>query len=114
MFKFLYKSNEDKTPKEDYIAKITYYISKENESMVDISLENYEDKSINALCELINILSKDTIVVETINIIKHFLLKDNKQEELMKIFLCIEDIVKMSENISGEKPIIKPSEMLKK
>ena len=53
MFEFLKKKQnlEQQTKEEenDILASITYYVSTNNETMVDIGLNDYDETSINAI-----------------------------------------------------------------
>lgn len=99
------------------LAAITYFINKDSNAAIDISLKDYEADSIEALCKLLDVLSTDAFYVETINMIKNGLTKDDQEEVLIRIFTHISQqvrnkILTTSKESTMDTPCIKPSDML--
>lgn len=130
MFDFLFKKNKDnleqQSKKNNILASITYYISENTSAssvnpptpMIDISMGDYSDKSTTALCELLDVLSKDACYLETLEMIKNGLIQDKQEEVLIKIFTHISEqagkkITKVHKESSQDQPCIKPLDMLK-
>lgn len=111
-------ANED----ENVLASITYLVKKDNVIMVDISINDYDDESMVGLLKILDKLSEDKCYVETVNIIKESLLRD-EQDELA--LLLVGYMAKQITNNQSQKfvntyqetlnsqPCIKPSDMLK-
>ena len=103
----------DKLP----LASITYYIGADHKPIIDIGLEDYSADAIDALCKLLDTLSNESIYIETINMLKQGLIKDQQEEVLLTIFTHISQQARYKianyhkESIKDE-PCIKPSDML--
>ncbi|NDD84725.1 hypothetical protein EBZ38_10720 [bacterium] len=129
MFDFLFKKTIDK--KEDkeisqnedinnVLASITYHIiDDENKTpMIDIGLSDYDSKSLDALCKILDILSDESSYLETLEMIKNGFIKERHEEALLKIFTHISEqaskklIFNKKESIKDQ-PCIKPSDMLR-
>lgn len=107
---------------ENVLASITYLVKKDNVIMVDISINDYDDESMVGLLKILDKLSEDKCYVETVNIIKESLLRD-EQDELA--LLLVGHMAKQITNNQSQKfvntyqetlnsqPCIKPSDMLK-
>jgi hypothetical protein len=125
MFNFFKKTNineeEPKNDKEDVVASISYFVKRNGPVIVDVAVEDYNEDSMNALFSILDILCQDQCYVETVNIIRNSLTKENKDDLLI---LLINHIGKQMIKESGNKistyneslrsqPCIKPSDMLK-
>lgn len=128
MFDFLFKKNKPETvenPQEqvaenNVLASITYHIidDEHNTPMIDIGLSEYDSKSIDALCKILDILSHDSTYLETIDMVKNGLIKEGQQEALIKIFTHLSEqagkkIIRSSKENMKDQPCIKPSDMLR-
>lgn len=118
MFNFFNTKHEQPIDNET-IASITYLIRKnENGALIDVSLGDYEDESIQALCSLLDILSNDSFYIDTISMIKNSLVEEGREDILATIFSKINSsfrnkiINSAKERIKNE-PYIKPSEMFR-
>lgn len=125
MFNFFNRKTQQEAPevqnKNKVLASISYIVDESDKVIVDISMNDYDDQSMDSLLKILDTLSKDKCYLETINIIKNSLLKDNQEIWLLKL---VEHVAKQSqeknskltnyyENIINSQPCIKPSEMLK-
>ena len=84
------------------------------EPRIAINLEEYDEVSLNALAKLVNLLTEDSLVVETINIIKNFCMESKQEEVLLFLLSQIHNtqyLKKMEEEQKNSKPCIKPSEL---
>ena len=126
MFNFFKKQQpqeeENKEIQEDKVlASISYLIGIDGEVIVDVSVMDYEETSMNGLFKILNTLSQDKCYVETVNIIKDSLAKDNQEEFLLKLVQHItkqtleksNKFVSSYQEIINNQPCIKPSEMLR-
>lgn len=124
MFKFFKIKKEEPVSTEidennNIAARIQYIMPKDSEStIVDVELGDYDEQSIEALCDLLDILSSDAFFVETINIIQSSLIRENKQDLLIKIFTRIGDsarrkLLDTNKQDKKDEPCIKPSDMIK-
>jgi hypothetical protein len=108
-------SNDDNS---ETLAKVSYIINKSSESIiVDVELSEYTDECIQSLCEIIDILSSEKSILDTVDIIKNAMVSDGKQDSLVKFFtyLDIETKTKLLNiNTKDDEPCIKPSEVFLK
>ena len=113
------KEAGEKTEESDTIASITYLIKRGEDGVsIDVSLEDFEDKSIDSMCEILHVLSNDSCYIDTINIIKGLFLKENRHDILVKIFSKIDEnirekIISSAKNRLKDQPCIKPSEVFR-
>lgn len=120
MFDFFFgkKPTNEEPKNKNVLASITYYIADNSNPMIDISLGDYEDSSIKALCKLLDVLSKDACYLETLDMIKNGLVQDGEEEALIKVFTHISEqagkkITRVHKESAQDQPCIKPSDMLK-
>ena len=126
MFDFLFKKDKQEPiePQQEeannILASITYHIlDDENETpMIDIALSDYDSKSLNALCKILDILSQDSSYLETLEMVKNGLIKEGQEEALIKVFTHISEqagkkIMRSSKESMKDEPCIKPSDMLR-
>lgn len=113
MFNFFKKKQIE--PEDIELASIKIYISeKTKEPRITIDIEEYDEPSLNALAKLVNLLTEDSLVIETINIIKNFCIESKQEEVLLFLLSQIHNtqyIKKMEEEQKNSKPCIKPSEL---
>jgi len=115
MFNFFRNSKKENKSK---LASITYYIDDNSNMKIDIQIEDYEEDSINALTTLLKALATDLFFVETVNFVKQGLVKDNREDILMRVLLPItpevnEKFLSVSKISKSEKPCVKPSDLHK-
>lgn len=113
------KKNINNTEETDEIlASVTYFVTKNSPSVhIDIELNDYDEKSASAICEIIDILSEDLSYFETINMLQNALIGDKQEDLLIKIFTNIsqnarDKILKTKLDSKKDEPCIKPSDML--
>lgn len=118
MFKFFQKKPEDK--EEENLASISYILKKDTKTAyVDIELKDYEEESIDALCQLLDVLGSDLFYFDTINMVKTSLMQENKHDVLIKILTRVNSKVRSkiysaAYDLNKDEPCIKPSEMFKR
>jgi hypothetical protein len=108
---------QSELPFESSKCSVTYYINTKGNTAIDISLSDYDDESITAMCGLLNVLADDSFYVETINMIQRSLIEDNQEEVLLKILTHISSqarskILNYKSEEEQDEPCIKPSDML--
>lgn len=112
-------TEQDQNEEENIVASITYLIKKnENNIAIDVSLEDFENKSIDGLCLLLDIIGSDSCYIDTINIIKGLFTNENRPDILVKIFSKIDNsirskIINSAKIKMKDEPCIKPSEMFR-
>jgi len=99
-------------------ASITYYMLNGQGPMIDISLDDYDNESLESLTVLLKTLSTDVCFVETVEMIKDGLVKDGKQDILLKLLINLGEIASKKmmnayKESGKDKPCIKPSDMLR-
>lgn len=113
------KSEPESEEESDIIASITYLVKKNEDGVsIDVSLEDFEDQSIEGICEILEILGNDSCYIDTINIIKGLFINENRHDILVKIFSRIdsnvrEKIINSAKNRLKDQPCIKPSEVFR-
>lgn len=115
MFNFFRKNKQEDKSKP---ASITYYIDNNSDMKIDIQLEDYEEESVNALATLLQGLSTDLIFIETVNFVKQGLVKDQREDILMRVLLPItqevnKKFVSVNKLVKNDKPCVKPSDLHK-
>lgn len=115
---FKRKDNPPQEPEELTSASICYYMKPDGSGpYINVQLSDYDDDSIASLCELLDTLAEETCYMETIEMIKSSLIKDNQEELLIKIFTHIsgqvrERILKGHKENLKDEPCIRPSDMV--
>lgn len=97
------------------IASISYSVFEDsNDVIIDIKMEDYQDNSVNGICNILKTLSQETCIVQTINMVKDGLLDDNQKEILLKIlnYIGTDIILQNTRHNDLNQPCIMPSEML--
>lgn len=106
MFKFWTKKQVDTE-----LAKIELSIKELGEKpKLDIQLLSYDDASLKSLCDILEVFQGDRFLVEVLNFIQTHFLKIGKDEELIKIFVLLQE--KSLLKVENPGPCIKPSEMM--
>lgn len=129
MFNFFSKQNptstnneEIKDKNEDIVASISYFVKQDGVVTVDVAVQDYNEDSMKALFNILDILCQDSCYVETVNIIRNSLMKENREDLLVMLVSHIgQQMIKQSGNkfVSthaeslNSQPCIKPSDMLK-
>lgn len=113
MFNF-FKSKE---PEQTHKILISYLIDQDNTPLIDIDLKDYSDDSVQALCNLLDILSKDSFYVSTVQMIYDILSSNGKDELVMKILTHIskqdgDKISKFMDKNKESQVCIKPSDAI--
>jgi hypothetical protein len=113
MFKF-FKSKE---PEQVSKVSISYLIDQNDTPLIDITLKDYSEDSIKALCSLLDVLSKDSFYVSTVQMIYDTLSSNGKDDIVMKVLTHIsqQDGDKISKFVDKSKEsqmCIKPSDAI--
>jgi hypothetical protein len=102
-----------KQTQEEAIASIQYYVDNTSEKpKLSVTLNDYSPKSIDALCNLIDLIYSDRLALETIGVIQNFLIEAGQEEALIQVLLKLEEKIAKSQKQSSSSPCIKPSDML--
>lgn len=118
MFDFLkFRSKKpelDTSEDNNILASITFFVTDDKTPLIDVSLMDYEQSSIDAMCALLNILATDQASVQAVKMIKDGLIEANQPEILLDILTKISNNLtkNISDNNLKDKPYIKPSDML--
>tara|TARA_B100000902_G_C27270711_1_gene896128 strand:+ start:337 stop:666 length:330 start_codon:yes stop_codon:yes gene_type:complete len=101
---------------ENILASVSYTLYKDDEDVIiDASLGEYDKKSCDGMAKIIEVLSKETSLIHTINMIRDGLITSG-QEELFLDFLTKigKIIVDQSKKIDNDddKPCISPIDMM--
>lgn len=113
------KTKDDSDENNDEIlARVSYIITKNSDStIVDVELNEYNDECIKSLCDIIDVLSSEKSVLDTIDIIKNAMVADGKQDSLVKFFAYLDIKTKtrlLKINTKNDEPCIKPLEVFLK
>jgi len=118
LFDFFKNKPAENNENDDILARISYVITKNSKStIVDVELENYDEKCIQALCNIISVLSDNKSLSETVEIIKDAMISDGQQDKLIQFFSFLDLKTKTKLLQSGkdvDEPCIKPSEVFLK
>ena len=96
---------------------IVYSIAENKEVTIDIELKDYSPKCIQLLCKLLDAMSSDSCYVETIDMIKHGLIKDGQEKILLYVLThvgqqAMSKLIHKQQERTKNEPCIKPSSML--
>jgi len=120
--KWLKKTEQEKidniAKEENGIVAITFYVDKDTVPFVDIVLEEYDEKTLNSLCKLLDVLNGENCYLQVIDIIKNAMLKDGEEEKLVRILSHISQqkqskLERYAKDKLKDEPCIKPSDMIK-
>lgn len=109
MFKFWKKKEE---PKLD-LARVEFIITESGEKpKLNIELMDYDDHSLQALCDIVEIFKDNRVLVEMLTFIQSHFLETERSEELIKIFVMLQQKSLLNVENEKEEPCIKPSDMM--
>mgnify|MGYP003130920102 CR=1 FL=1 len=99
------------------LAQVSYTVlDNSSDILIDIELDDYNDLCIDAMCNILKTLSKESSIVHTINMIRDAMIADGEEEALLILLTKIgEEIIAKQQNDKikdEEKPCISPSDML--
>lgn len=119
LFDFLKSKTNKNEPNNEILARISYIITKNSDStIVDVELSEYNDECVESLCDIIEVLSQDKSVSDTVEIIKNALIQDGQSNFLAKFFSYLDLNTKLklmnSRKNTIDEPCIKPSEVFLK
>jgi len=121
LFNF-FKKNSDETYEQQQsqsnktIVKLSYcMIEGAKTPIVDVEIEEYNDKCIDALCNILDVLSEEGSFIETMGIVKDGMIADGQEEYLIKIITHIgqKNKFRSSKALKDGEPCIKPSDVLR-
>jgi hypothetical protein len=116
-FNLLKKENDKPENNNNILASVTYVVLENSDSpLVDVEMSDYSDKSIQGLCQILDVLASDKSLIETVEIIKNAMISDGQGENLIKIFNHINKntkskMIESYKERDEDSPCIKPSEV---
>ena len=122
MFNFFKKREEASQPEPEKVeeeqpfgAQLIYFVD-EGEPKVDVSIPDFEPKSIENLTILLAGISGAAYFTPTLDLVKEGMIEAGKSEELLKM-LNILQVLQLTKNSIGnkdekEEPCIKPKDVL--
>jgi hypothetical protein len=119
-FNFFKKDDTDKEKTSNVLASVTYVVVDDSDSpLVDVEMNDYSDKSINGLCQILDVLASDRSLIETVEIIKNAMISEGQEDNLIKLFSYIDKKTKskMIESYKQKEenlPCIRPSDVFMK
>jgi hypothetical protein len=119
MFNFFNNAKQEQEQEDTVIASITYLIKENDKGIhIDVSLEDFEERSIDALCSLLDVLGNDNCYIDTINVVKQLFTNEERHDILIRMFTKIDaslrsKIIDSAKARVKDQPCIKPSEMFR-
>jgi|688.fasta_scaffold03072_30 hypothetical protein len=119
MFNFLSKKTQQQSPENQKLASVSYVMDASGRIIVDIAMQDYSDECMTAIFEILEMLADENALSETLNILKHNLVKHNQTELVQRLenYVTLKSnnkkILKIYENIINSQPCIKPSDIMK-
>lgn len=98
------------------VACIKYVIMDNNTSpIVDVEIKDYDTESMKGLCQILDTLASNRLLIETVEIIKNGMISEGQADQLITIFSHLEKrtrekMIKGYDVSDEETPCIKPSE----
>lgn len=111
-----FKSKKQHDIEDDTIASITYYVNKENVVKLDMSMQDYDDISVNAIISLLEVLSKESFFVETLSFFQSAMRQHERDDIVARVFIHLGNIIQAKKERQDEQersPYIKPSDLSK-
>lgn len=111
-----FKSKKQHDIEDDTIASITYYVNRENVVKLDMSMQDYDDDSVNAIISLLEVLSKESFFVETLSFFQSAMHQNARDDIVNKVFIHLANIIQTNKERQDEQetsPYIKPSDLSK-
>jgi hypothetical protein len=115
----LFQNKQEKKEEIEY-ASVKFYITEPGKPpRVSVNIEDYGEESINSLCCIVSLLGEDFVTVETINVIKNFLLETDQETTFVSIAQKLGEMEAFKMQFKKSKkhinnavePCIKPSEL---
>ena len=99
---------------EEVDACIIYYVTKEGETCVDVEISDYENKTINNLCLLLEAISDEASFLDTLEMIKKGFLSGGREELFLTVATFLIERANLAEILTkeAERPCIRPSDVL--
>jgi len=114
MFNWLRKNKSDTD--DDRLASITYYVDLNNTIKLDISMQDYDKASVESITALLELLSKESVLIETLNFFQKSMHEHGRDDITTMVLVKLgTSINKNKEYNDGleQSPYIKPSELSK-
>jgi hypothetical protein len=115
MFNWLKRKQKSDTD-DDRLASITYYVDLDNTIKLDISMQDYDKASVEAITSLLEILSKDAILIETLNFFQNSMHKHGRDDITTMVLIKLGTVISKNKEYNDgleQPPYIKPSELSK-
>lgn len=115
MFNWLKRKQKSDTD-HDRLASITYYVDLNNTIKLDISMQDYDKASVEAITSLLEILSKDAILIETLNFFQNSMHKHGRDDITTMVLIKLGTVISKNKEYNDgleQQPYIKPSELSK-
>mgnify|MGYP003153974681 CR=1 FL=1 len=108
---------ENENIDENILASVSYTIYKDDEDVIiDASMGDYNAESSEAMAKIIEVISKDSSIVHTINMIRDGLVNAGHEDLLIDLLTRIGNIIMKHgdkiENSGDDKPCISPLDMM--
>jgi hypothetical protein len=109
-------NDTDKTDKE-ILASICYSVEKgDKDVIIDVSLEDYNLECNDAIIKILSVLSQDSFMVQTINMIRDALKSSGREDLFVDLLSKIGTIVLQQKlepkDDDNDKPCISPIDMM--
>jgi hypothetical protein len=123
MFKFFSKKTEQNKKENNCLASISYLMDNNGKIIVDIAVEDYSEKCMFAIFDILDMLHDENCVPETISVLRSNLVKNNKTEWVKSLDQYVslkstskqmnKSMLKVYEDILSTQPCIRPSDIMK-
>lgn len=117
MFKILNRilGKKEEELQHENIASVTYYVDLDGNLKIDMGMESYDDRSVDAMSSIISLLASESCFVQTVEFLRDAMFADQEKENFIRILLPVSEIVnqrmqKQNEELARSMPCIKPSE----
>lgn len=117
----IFNNDKGENREETEWASVKFYITNPGQPpKVSVTLEDYDEVSLNSLCCIIALLGEDFVTVETINVIKNHLMNSENEQAFVSIAQKLGEMeafkIQFKEEVKKQKkkrvePCIKPSEL---
>ena len=106
--------SDEEEQSEELMASICYSVYKDStDVIIDASMGDYNEECTLAITSILHALSKESHMIETIDMIRKGLVASGEEEILLKILTSVgKNLMKQTIKKDENKPCISPSDML--
>tara|TARA_B100000131_G_scaffold305000_1_gene330543 strand:+ start:740 stop:1069 length:330 start_codon:yes stop_codon:yes gene_type:complete len=108
--------DENEREDEEVLASVSYLVMKNSDDLIiDISIDDYDEQSMQGLTNILKMLSRESCVVETLEMVKGVMIESGNEDLFLLLLSKIGTQILLKDKQSKsdlDKPCISPSDMI--